>query len=128
ARVWRLGEPFERVTERFLPSIRRPVPGAARMLAALRVTKGVRSAYDHIMLQLHDRMKADAAYQLNAHSAQVAFPPGSSWVCFSDQVSHAALRGQYMLEQTLQLPIAAMNAPEHAPLRVLERLVGRSLN
>jgi hypothetical protein len=126
-RVWRLGEPFEDLAARFLPSIRPPLPGAARMLAALRVTKGVRSPYDHIMLQLHDRMKADAAYQLNARSSEVAFPPGSTWVCFSDQVSHAVLRGQYMLEQRLHLPVAAMYAPCGAPLRVLERRAGRAL-
>lgn len=126
-RVWRLGEPFEEVAARFLSSIRSPVPGAARMLAALRITKGVRSPYDHIMLQLHDRMKADAAYQLNARASEVAFPPGSTWVCFSDQVSHAVLSGQYMLEQTLHLPVAAMYDPCSAPVRVLERLAGRAL-
>lgn len=126
-RVWRLGEPFEDVAARFLSSIRSPVPGAARMLAALRITKGVRSPYDHIMLQLHDRMKADAAYQLNARASEVAFPPGSTWVCFSDQVSHAVLSGQYMLEQTLHLPVAAMYDPCSAPVRVLERLAGRAL-
>jgi len=97
------------------------------MLAALRITKGVRSAYDHIMLQLHDRMKSDAAYQRNVRSTEVAFPPGSTWVCFSDQVSHAVVNGQYMLEQTLHLPVAAMYEPSKAPLRVLERLAGRAL-
>jgi hypothetical protein len=97
------------------------------MLAALRVTKGVRSPYDHIMLKLHDRMKADAAYQLNARSSEVAFPPGSTWVCFSDQLSHAVLRGQYLLEQTLHVPVASMGGPRAAPLRVLERLTGRAL-
>jgi hypothetical protein len=127
-RVWRLGEPFEDVAARFLPSIRFPIPGAGRVLAALRITKGIRSPYDHIMLQLHDRMKADAAYQLSARSSEVAFPPGSTWVCFSDQVSHAALSGQYMLEQTLHLPVAAMHDPGSAPVRVLERLAGRALD
>jgi hypothetical protein len=126
-RVWRVGEPFEDVAARFLPSIHPPLPGSARMLAALHVTKGVRSRYDHIMLQLHDRMKADAAYQLSARSAEVAFPPGSTWVCFSDQLSHAVLRGQYLLEQTLHLPVASMCDPRNAPLRVLERLAGCAL-
>ena len=126
-RVWRIGEPFEDLAAYYLAGIRPPVPGAARMLAALRITKGVRSAYDHIMLQLHDRMKSDAAYQRNVRSSEVAFPPGSTWVCFSDQVSHAVVNGQYMLEQTLHLPVAAMYEPSKAPLRVLERLAGRAL-
>jgi hypothetical protein len=48
-------------------------------------------------------------------------------VCFSDQLSHAVLRGQYLLEQTLHLPVASMCDPRNAPLRVLERLAGRAL-
>jgi 3-deoxy-D-manno-octulosonic acid hydroxylase-like protein len=126
-RLWRVGEPFEDMCARFLPRVAAPVPGVALLLATLHVTKGMRSRYDHIMLQLHDGMKADATYQLQAPQAQVAFPPGSTWVCFSDQVSHAVMRGQYLLEQTLQLPLAAMRDPGRAPLRVLERLEGRTL-
>ena len=126
-RVWHIGEPFEDVAARFLPGIRPPLPGTAYVLAALGITKGERSPYDHIMLQLHDRMKADAAYQLAAPQTEQAFPPGSTWVCFSDQVSHAVVRGQFMLEQTLQLPVAAMYHPDRAPIRVLERLAGRAL-
>jgi 3-deoxy-D-manno-oct-2-ulosonic acid (Kdo) hydroxylase len=126
-RVWHIGEPFEDVAARFLPAIRPPLPGSAYVLAALGITKGERTPYDHIMLQLHDCMKADAAYQRDAPQMEKAFPPGSTWVCFSDQVSHAVLRGQFMLEQTLQLPVAAMYHPERTPLRVLERLTGRAL-
>ena len=126
-RVWRTGEPFDALAARFLPAIAPPLPGTARALAALRITKGQRTRYDHIMLQLHDRMKADAAYQSNAPHAEFAFPAGSSWVCFSDQVTHAVLRGQYMFEQTLLLPVEAMQDPERAPIRILERLAGRAL-
>jgi hypothetical protein len=42
-------------------------------------------------------------------------------------VLHAALGGQFMLEQTFFLPVAAMLHPERSPLAVLERLSGRSL-
>lgn len=127
ARVWRLGEPFEDVAARYVPDIARPLPGSARMLAALGVTKGVRDPYDHIMLKLHDRMKADASYQSYAVSTEAEFPPGSSWICFSDQVSHAVIRGQHALEHTLLVPVSAMYAPQRAPLRVLEKLTGRAL-
>jgi hypothetical protein len=48
-------------------------------------------------------------------------------VCFSDQVAHAALAGQFMLEQTLHVPVQAMYAPERSPLHTLERLAGRPL-
>ncbi len=126
-RIWHIGESFDDLAARFLPGIAPPLPGAAGMLAALKITKGRRSAYDHIMLQLHDRMKSDPSYQRDVPQTEFAFPAGSTWVCFSDQVSHAVLRGQYMMEQTLLMPIAAMREPAHAPLRVLERLAGRSL-
>src|SRR5947207_12180023 len=56
-RVWRVGESFETVARTFLPAIRRPVPGAPTVLKLLRVTKGTRSEYDHLMLGLHDRAK-----------------------------------------------------------------------
>jgi hypothetical protein len=127
ARIWCVGEPFENMAARFVPAIPGPLPGSARLLAALGITKGRRSEYDHLMLQLHDRMKSDGAYQQSAPQLRFAFPPGSTWVVFSDQVSHAVLGGQYMLEQTLHLPVRAMQEPERAPLRVLERLTGRSL-
>ena len=104
-----------------------PAPGAALLLRALGITKSRRSAYDAMMLQLHDLMKADAAYQADCPQTAVDFPPGSIWMAFTDQVSHAAMAGQYQLEQTFLLPVEAMRAPERSPLRILERLKGRPL-
>jgi len=97
------------------------------MLRTLRVTKSLRSEYDHLMLQLHDGMKSDLDYQKNADQQTVAFPPGSVWVCFSDQTSHAVMSGQYMLEQTLHLPAARQYNPDSSPLAILSRLTGRNL-
>lgn len=126
-RVWRVGEPFADMARRFLPKIPRQLPGAAAVLNTLRITKSSRSQYDHTMLQLHDRMKADADYQQNAPQQTMPFPPDSVWVCFSDQTSHAAMGGQYLFEQTLHLPVAGLYDPQSAPLRVLEQLMGRTL-
>lgn len=126
-RVWRVGESFEAVARRFLPHIRRQIPGEARWLSALHVTKGVRSPYDHLMLGLHDGAKADLAYQANCAQQLVRFAPGTTWLCFSDQVMHAAMSGQYMLEQTIDLPLTALYDRERSPLAILERLCGRAL-
>lgn len=126
-RVWRVGEPFEQMAERFLPRIKPQVPGSAWLLALLHITKSRRSEYDHLMLHLHDGMKADLAYQKSSPQQTMPFPPGSVWICFSDQTSHAAMSGQFMLEQTFFLPVEAMVAPERAPLGILERLAGRAL-
>jgi hypothetical protein len=126
-RVWRVGESFEAVARRFLPGIRRQIPGEARWLSALHVTKGLRSPYDHLMLGLHDGAKADLAYQANCAQQVVRFAPGTTWLCFSDQLMHAAVSGQYMLEQTIDLPLAALYDRERSPLAILERLCGREL-
>jgi hypothetical protein len=126
-RVWRVGESFEAMARHLLPRVRGRVPGEAALLAALHVTKGVRSRYDHLMLGLHDRAKADLDYQRTCAQREVHFAPGTTWICYSDQVMHAAMSGQYMLEQTTHLPLAALYEPTRAPLAVLERLTGHAL-
>jgi hypothetical protein len=126
-RVWRVGEPFADVARRFAAKVPPYSPLAARALRALRVTKSLRSEYDHTMLHLHDAMKADLDYQASCPQQTVAFAAGSTWVCFSDQTSHAVMSGQFMLEQTLHLPVAAMREPSKSPLRTLESLYQRAL-
>ncbi len=126
-RVWRLGEPFEKVAQRFLPQIRKPVRGFATLLRFLKITKSYRSAYDHYMLQMHNRMKADQHYQREAEQQEIRFAAGSTWIVQTDHVSHAALQGQYILEQTFHLPVQAMQDETKSPLRVLENLLGRNL-
>jgi hypothetical protein len=127
ARVWRVGEDFETMARRFVPRLKPYRPWQASALRALRVTKSLRSEYDHLMLQLHDAMKADMDYQVGCEQLSVPFAPGSTWVCFSDQTSHAVMSGQFMLEQTLHLPVAGMQHPEYAPLRILESICQRPL-
>jgi hypothetical protein len=126
-RVWRIGETFPCVAQYFLPKISKPFPGSAKFFYWLGITKSIRTYYDHIMLRIHDCMKLDMCYQKRVKYTEIHFPAGSSWIASTDQVSHAALSGQYILEQTFYLPIRAMQNPELAPLRVLENLVGYRL-
>ena len=79
------------------------------------------------MLRLHDRMKADAAYQKASPQHDLAFAPGTTWIIFSDQVAHAAMAGQHMLECTLWLEAGDQRWPELSPLKRLERATGRRL-
>ena len=80
------------------------------------------------MLQLHDRMKSDRRYQAEVEQTEHEFPAGSTWLAFPDQVAHAGMRGQYLLEQTFLLGTAQMRDQAKAPLQVLERLTGRKLS
>ena len=126
-RMWRIGEPFEIVAARFLAKAKPYSTWRAHGLHRLGITKTLRSEYDHLMLQLHDGMKSDLDYQQQAQQLDQAFPPGSSWICFSDQASHAVMSGQYMLEQTLHLAPQAQYDPSASPLAILQRLTGRTL-
>ena len=127
-RVWRVGEPFEAVARHYLPQAKPYVEWQARLLQALKITKSFRSEYDHMMLQLHDRMKADEAYQRDCPQVTMPFPSGSTWVCFSDQTVHAAMSGQSMMEQTFHLPVAHQYDVQASPLAILTRLAGRPLS
>jgi hypothetical protein len=126
-RVWRLGEPFEAVANKFVPQINKPIPGAASALRLLRITKSHRTPYDHYMLRMHDMMKADEKYQKQAEQQEVRFAPNQTWIVQTDHVSHAAMSGQYLLEQTFYLPVHAMQDQNKSPLRVLEKILGQEL-
>lgn len=127
ARQWRVGAPFAATARQFYPRLPRPVPGSAMAHAVLGLTKGRRHAYDHYMLKLHDALKRDESYQRDSGVEAIAFPSGSSWIVFTDQVAHAATAGCHALEQTFHLDPAKMKHPERSPLRVLEDLAGRRL-
>ena len=126
-RIWEVAEEgFEPFAARFLP---RSVPAGRSgwLMQRLGVTKGRRTAYDEVMLRLHDRAKLDDVFQAHARKRRLAFPAGSTWIVFTDGVPHAALAGRHAFEQTFLLPVEAMAEPARAPLRILERQTGRRL-
>lgn len=87
----------------------------------------LRSPYDHFMLHMHNFLKENKEFQANCHKDHWEFPPLSCWAVFTDQVSHAALSGQYALEQTFIVPQKALLCPEKSPVCVIERMSGRNL-
>lgn len=118
-RVWNVGEPFEQVVNYFKHKLKKPLPGVRCLLSCFKITKSYRTLYDHYMLALHNKMKESEQYQQTVSKQTFHFPAGSSWIVMTDQVSHAALKGQHVLEQTFYLPVEGMCYPECAPLRVL---------
>ncbi|MCB5306619.1 Kdo hydroxylase family protein [Yersinia massiliensis] len=126
-RSWRVGEDFTQLASRYLPQLDRYSPVSSWLQHKVGITKRRRSHYDHLMLQLHDKMKSDLDYQQNGRQEAIDFPSGSSWICFSDQTPHAAMGGQYMLEQTFLLPVSGMKNPQQSPLKILESLTQKTL-
>lgn len=127
SRHWRVGESFEKVVTKFLPQVPKQWLGTATLLHQLGLTKTKRTPYDHLMLHIHNRMKADLHYQKSVDYQDIYFAPGSSWIVQTDHVSHAAMSGQHLLEQTFYLPVTAMNNPTLSPLKILEKITGKIL-
>jgi hypothetical protein len=122
-RVWQVGEPFEKVIEKFHPRFEPYKAFKAHLMNTFGLTKSKRTAYDHFMLQLHDQMKYDENYQENVVKQTIEFPSESTWIVFTDQVSHAALSGQHLLEQTFYVPVSAMREKEFSPLHRLQKIL-----
>lgn len=137
-RDWITGEPFRALVPQFAPE-RIALPreqstltritkkaasgvGLGRALPALK-----RSPYDDFMIRFHNFLKENADYQAHGKREAWFFPPGSSWMVYTDMIPHAVLAGQYALEQTYLVAQEAMVAPEHAPLGVLEAMTGEKL-
>lgn len=125
-RQWRLGKSFEDVMDRFLKKIPKPTPGLRQLKKWFGITRGYQTLYDHYMLQLHHTMKLDSDYQKN-HPTIYDFFPNTTWLVYTDIVPHAAMQGQFLLEQTIYIPVEAMQQPEKSPLKLMEQRLNQSL-
>ena len=128
-RVWNVGEAFDSFMPKLASaqSIAPPYRGAVtrnaiRAAARIGLPVADRTRYDEYMLYLHDWLKENSDFQQNSPKQQLVFPPGCAWMVYTDGVPHAALSGQYALEQTFIVPIEAFVTPEVAPVRVLEAI------
>jgi hypothetical protein len=137
-RDWAVGEPFAKIVASFTPRklpVPRPAGALARKARQMATAAGLaklvpswkRTPYDEFMMRLHNTMKEDAEFQRTCSREFIQFVPGSSWMVYTETVPHAALAGQYALEQTLLVDPGAMVTPESTPLAVLEKLAGARL-
>ncbi|MGC1783445.1 MAG: Kdo hydroxylase family protein [Acidobacteriaceae bacterium] len=137
-RDWITGESFRELMPQFAPDlIAFPREQSTLMRVTAKVACGIglgraipalkRSPYDDFMMRFHNFLKENADYQARGKQEAWFFPPGSSWMVYTDMVPHAVLAGQYALEQTYLIAPEAMVAPEHAPVNVLEKLTGEKL-
>jgi len=132
-RDWVVSDPFTLLAPRYAPQ-QLDLPGtgnaASRTLRSLAAATGLgrsipslkRSPYDDFMMRFHNFLKENDAFQASCPKEHLSFPPGSSWMVYTDMVPHAVLSGQYALEQTFLVDHQAMVAPEFSPLSVLESM------
>jgi|SRR5579875_519810 len=139
-RVWITSGPFGAVAERFardagLNDIAAAASSAtgqlmhrsARLLHSLGLPVVPRSPYDRFMLRFHDYLKHNTEFQSNCTKQRFEFPPGSTWLVFTDVVPHSVQAGQHALEQTFIIARGSLSDPENAPLSILERLCEKTL-
>lgn len=140
SRIWITSKPFQELLQeyggtggvRYPASVDFSLKGKwerklKQLLAKAGVKIPLRSPYDSFMLRMHNFLKENRDFQQNCPKDRWEFPPNSCWAVFTDQVSHAALAGQYALEQTFIVPRDALLCPDKSPVSVLERLSGRNM-
>jgi 3-deoxy-D-manno-oct-2-ulosonic acid (Kdo) hydroxylase len=136
-RDWVVGDPFATIVKEFAPGQIAPRPdnGVSRAAKSLGRAIGLgaaipsikRSPYDDFMMRFHNFLKENSRWQAECVKYPWQFPPGSSWMVYTDTVPHAVLAGQYALEQTFLVRPEALVAPATSPLKVLETMTGTEL-
>ena len=131
-RDWIVSDPFAATVRQFAPAQIAPHPDSAVSRAGKAAGRALglgaaipslkRSPYDDFMMRFHNFLKENPEWQNTCPKYPFQFPPGSSWMVYTDTVPHAVLAGQYALEQTLLVRPEAMVRPEISPLRVLEEI------
>src|SRR6516225_4889297 len=134
-RVWVVSDPFERIAPEHADAagLRNAVSGAGvrrlkRGLRAVGLPVIVRSPYDEFMLRFHDYLKHNAEFQRACPKYEFVFPPGATWLVFTDIVPHSVLSGQLALEQTFLISQNSLASPERAPISILERIAATRLS
>jgi hypothetical protein len=139
-RVWLTSDPFDVWAKQYAnsagllllaakthsllhPIVRR----ATRLASAAGVPIVDRPLYDRFMLAFHHYLKNNREFQDRCPKSRWEFPPGSTWLVFTDMVPHAVLSGRFALEQTFLISRKALLVPDLAPYRVLESLAGAQL-
>jgi hypothetical protein len=135
SRHWRTADPFPKLVEHLRnngtvpPDLLRS-PGTAKRftrylkghLSRLGLSLQTGSDYDDFMLGLHHFLKERPDLMNGFPTYSWDFPPGSSWMVFTDLVPHAALSGRFALEQTLIVARDTQALPEKSPLAIFEEL------
>jgi hypothetical protein len=128
-RVWMTSDPFPVLFERYGREV--GLPGQYRGSWKKRLLQTFtriihpnrlrRSAYDSFMLRFHDYLKRSDEFQEKCLKRYWSFPPASAWMCFTDTVSHAVLRGRFALEHSYFVSLEDLALPEASPAAIISR-------
>jgi hypothetical protein len=131
-RIWVTSDAFPQLLERYGRKV--GLPGAGGLGWSERLKESVvrlfhpgrqrRSVYDSFMLRFHDFLKGSDDFQEHCPKRYWTFAPGAAWMCFTDGVSHAVLRGRYALEHSYFVAPQGLTMPDLSPASVLERACG----
>ena len=118
---------LEKIAENANSASGRILNNSARLLKGVGLPVVPRSAYDRFMLHFHEYLKRNDHFQKNTAKYSFNFPPGATWITFTDVVPHSVLSGQHALEQTFIIARRSMANPANAPVAILERLCGKPM-
>ncbi len=135
-RVWVTSDPFDELCRDYAmaaglnnatsasSAVKRAL-GQAAKLVGMKAPR--RTAYDDFMQGFHHYLKANEKFQTERMRDTTSFPAGTTWMAFTDQIAHSVKSGQYAIEQTCIVPVAALVKPECAPVAILARMTGRKM-
>jgi hypothetical protein len=131
-RVWQTSGTMEQLSKQFRDEV--AAPGVfneaslerdslmTSMLKKFGVKMSGKSGYDEWMMNFHNFLKENEKFQASCRKDRWEFPPNSSWIVFTDMVSHSVLSGQYALEQTFIISKEDLVLPQKAPINILKTL------
>lgn len=128
-RNWVTTDPFRSVAQHYAADagLKQIAAGNGFLDRMLRPLGFARSPYDRFMLRFHEYLKRNEEFQKNCPKYRFDFPPGSTWLVFTDLVPHSVLSGQHALEQTFIVARSSLADSANAPLAILERICGKRL-
>lgn len=139
-RNWIVTDPFGTIAERYAreaglekiaqkanSAVGRVLNSAVHILKRAGAPVVPRSAYDRFMLHFHEYLKRNDEFQRNTPKYPFNFPPGATWITFTDVVPHSVLSGQHALEQTFIIARRSLANVANAPVTILERLCGKPM-
>jgi hypothetical protein len=128
-RVWLTSLPFAELLERYgteagLPPLTAtPWRGLLQLFQPQRPP--VEAYYRDFRRRLREFLMQHDGFQERALKKCWHFPPGVAWLVFTDGISHAELRGRFVLEFAFFIAPQTLALPELAPHILFERACGR---